>query len=103
MITLFPSQRGFKATASFLYWVMGRSQILQYYNVRFPPRIREEHIQLTARIITEARTTFHQQFPDEEFDGLLYPAVRLGHRLRPYLPQAEFKYLDYARVVDWPD
>jgi len=87
---------------SFLYWVMGQSQILQYYNITFPPSIREEHIQLTARIITEARTAFHQQFPNAEFYVLLYPGVRRGQGLIPYLSQAGVKYLDYARLIDWP-
>jgi hypothetical protein len=87
---------------SFLYWVMGRRQILQYYNINFPPRIREEHIQLTARIITEARMAFHQQFPNAEFYVLFYPGVRHGHDLIPYLATAGVKYLDYSHLIDWP-
>jgi hypothetical protein len=87
---------------SFLYWVMGRSQILQYYNITFPVRIREEHIRLTARIIAEARTALHQQFPSAEFYVLLYPGVRRGPDLIPYLAQAGVKYLDYSSLIDWP-
>ena len=45
---------------------------------------------------------FHQQFPDAEFYVLLYPGVRRGQRLIPYLSQAGVKYLDYARLIDWP-
>jgi hypothetical protein len=87
---------------SFLYRVMGRSQILQYYNITFPPRIREEHIRLTARIIAEARTAFQQQFPSAEFYVLLYPGVRSGKDIIPYLTQAGIKYFDYASFIDWP-
>jgi hypothetical protein len=87
---------------SFLYWVMGKSQILQYFNITFPPSIREEHIRLTARMIVEARTAFHQQFPSAEFYVLLYPGVRRGQDLIPYLAQAGVKYLDYATLIDWP-
>jgi hypothetical protein len=87
---------------SFLYWVMGKSHILQYYNISFPLRKREEHIRLTARIIAEARTAFHQQFPSAEFYVLLYPGVRHGQDLIPYLAQAGVKYLDYSHLIDWP-
>jgi hypothetical protein len=87
---------------SFLYWVMGKSQILQYYNVTFPPRIREEHIRLTARMIAEASTAFHQQFPSAEFYVLLYPGARRGKDIIPYLVEAGVKYLDYASLIAWP-
>jgi hypothetical protein len=87
---------------SFLYWVLGKSQILQHYNITFPVSIREEHIRLTARIIAEARTALHQQFPHAEFYVLLYPGVRRGQALIPYLAQAGVKYLNYAHVIDWP-
>ena len=77
-------------------------QILQYFNITFPPSIREEHIRLTARMIAEARTAFHRQFPSAEFYVLLYPGVKYGPALIPYLAQAGVKYLDYARLIDWP-
>jgi hypothetical protein len=91
-----------RPVVSFLYWVLGKSQILQYYNVTFPPSIREEHIRLTARIIAEARTAFQQQFPHAEFYVLLYPGVSRGQKLIPYLVQAGVKYIDYSNFIDWP-
>jgi hypothetical protein len=87
---------------SFLYWVLGKSQILQYYNITLPPSLREEHIRLTARIIAEARAVLHQQFPSADFYVLLYPGVRRGPDLIPFLAQAGVKYLDYAHLIDWP-
>ena len=89
---------------SFLSGGLGQSQILTYYHITFPPmpRIREEHIRLTARIIEEARNAFHQQFPNTEFYVLLYPGVRRGKDLIPYLAQAGIKYLDYSSFIDWP-
>ena len=57
---------------------------------------------LTARIIEEARKAFHQQFPSGEFYVLLYPGVRRGKDLIPYLAQAGIKYLDYSHFIDWP-
>jgi hypothetical protein len=91
-----------RRVVSFLYWVLGKSQILQYFNVTFPTSISEEHIRLTARIIAEAHTVFHQQFPHAEFYVLLYPGVSRGHNLIPYLVEAGVKYLDYSNFIDWP-
>jgi hypothetical protein len=76
--------------------------IVQYYHISFPVSIREEHIRLTARIIAEARNAFSQQFPSAEFYVLLYPGVRHGKAMIPYLTQAGVKYLDYASFIDWP-
>ena len=89
---------------SWLSWGLGRSQILTHYHITFPPmpRMREEHIRLTARIIEEARKAFHQQFSSAEFYVLLYPGVRRGKDLIPYLAQAGIKYLDYSNFIDWP-
>ena len=33
---------------------------------------------------------------------LLYPGVRHGKAMIPYLTQAGVKYLDYASFIDWP-
>jgi len=87
---------------SFLYWVLGKSQLLQHYNITFPVSMRAEHFRLTARIIAEARTALHRQFPKAEFYVLFYPGVSRGLDLIPYLTEAGVKYLDYAHLVDWP-
>lgn len=92
-----------RPVVSFLYWVLGKSQIFQYYNITFPVSLHEEHIRLTARIIAEARTALHQQFPQVQFYVLLYPGVSRGQDLMPYLAHAGVKYLDYSHLVDWPD
>ena len=87
---------------SFLYWVMGKSQILAYYHITFPVRIREEHIRLTAHMIAEARTAFHQQFPSAAFYVLLYPGVRRGKEMIPYFERTGVQYVDYSNFFDWP-
>ena len=88
---------------AFLYWLMGQSQILKYYlHSAFPPRILDEHIRLTARIIEEAYHAFHTQFPSSAFYVLLSPGVRRGKDIIPSLAQAGIKYLDYSSFLDWP-
>ena len=89
---------------SLLFWGLGHSQILTYYSITLPPmpRIKAEHMRLTARIIEEARKAFRQQFPRGEFYVLLYPGVRHGKDLLPYLTQAGIPYLDYSHFIDWP-
>src|SRR5712691_3185700 len=87
---------------SLLYWGMGKSQILKAYGVNVPSRIREDHIRLTARIIEESRNAFKKQFPSGEFYLLLYPGVRRGKEMIPYLERAGVKYLDYSSLIKWP-
>ena len=54
---------------SLLFWGLGHSQILTYFHIMPPPmpRIKAEHMRLTARVIEEARKAFHQQFPRGKF------------------------------------
>jgi hypothetical protein len=89
---------------SLLFWGLGHSQILTYFHIMPPPmpRIKAEHMRLTARVIEESRKAFHQQFPRGEFYVLLYPGVRRGKDLLPYLAQAGIPYLDYSHLIDWP-
>jgi len=88
---------------SFLYWALGHSQNFTYFNtISFPATIREEHIRLTASIIAEARNAFQKQFPRGEFYVLLYPGVKLGKAMMPYLERAGVHYFDYSSFIAWP-
>ena len=84
------------------YWFVGNSQTAQFFQLGFGPRIGEDDIRLTARIIEEARNAFSQLFHGSEFYVLLYPdpESRSRKRLIPYLQAAKVKYLDYSELFD---
>jgi len=79
-----------------LYWLISKSQTLKYFRIDWP-RVNENHIRLTARIISESRRLFREKFGSDAFYVLIYPgAIYYGKRLIPYLEQADIKYLDYS-------
>ncbi len=89
-----------RPVASRLYRLFGKSRIVRYFKLDFPP-ITEKHIQTTAKIIEEARDAFIQKFPDGKFYVLFFPnrSNQYGPRLAPYLQTAGIEILDYANAI----
>jgi hypothetical protein len=89
---------------SFLYRQLSKSNILKYYHINFPPRIKSRHIGLTARIIEEAQTAFREKFNGSDFYVLLFPEkefrAQYSKKLMTYLKDAGIKYFDYTELID---
>lgn len=87
--------------SSFFYRMLGASQILQYFQLDFP-RINDDHIKLTARIIEQARNTYRAKFNSDDFYVLFSPyySGTLAKRLIPYFQNAHIKYLDYSNFLN---
>lgn len=87
---------------TYFYVLMWKSHLVKYLNSRLRlPRIGDEHIKLTVRIIEESRNTFRERFHSERFYVLIYPENgQYGRKLIPYLERAGIKYLDYSRLTD---
>ncbi len=89
-----------RPTVTFLYRLIGSSQFVKYFGVNHP-RINDDHISTTARIIEESRNTFREKFNSDDFYVLIYPgASRYGQRIIPYFESAGIKYLDYSDLID---
>ena len=85
---------------TYFYQVIGRSQFVQYFDIDHP-RINNDHIRLTARIIEESRNAFRDKFDSDNFYVLIYPGQRrYGKELIHYLKKAGVRYLDYSRLQD---
>jgi hypothetical protein len=82
---------------SFINYTVSRSYTAKYFNLSIP-RVNEAHIELTARIIEEARDAFRSKFGSEKFYVVLYPGAWEADRLIPKLEQAHIKYLDYTTL-----
>ncbi len=86
---------------SFMYWLMGKSQILIYLHLKFPIKINDDHINLTSKIIEESRNTFREKFNSNDFYVLLYPTKSKNVKsLIPYFKGAGIKILDYSNLID---
>jgi hypothetical protein len=90
---------------SLLYRILGKSQIIEYFKIDFPPKITDTDIKLTARIIEESRNLFKAQFPEADFLVLFFPIYydkkTYVDELTPYFERAGIKYLDYS-TMKWP-
>lgn len=81
-----------------LYQLLSRSQTLKFFRSDWP-RVKEGDLRLTARLISESRTLFHEQFNSDDFYVLIYPGSTIyGKRLIPYLKQANITYFDYSSL-----
>lgn len=84
---------------TFLYRRIARSQLVKYFGVNHP-RINDDHIRITARIIEESRNAFREKFNSNDFYVLIYPGSRYGQRMIPYFESAGIRYLDYSDLID---
>lgn len=83
-----------------LYMLLGKSEILKYFDVDFPPRVTDRHVKFLAQLLQEARKLYVQQFPGSEFYVLLYPRARkFGPTLCSYLQEMKIVCLDYTDLI----
>ena len=84
---------------TFLNYAVSRSQTATYFNRSFPP-MTDAHVDLTVRIIKEARDVFATKFGSDAFYVVVYPQSKLTARLIPRLERAGVKYLDYSQLFE---
>ncbi len=93
---------------SSLYSLLGRSEIATFTNSDFPLRISDCDIELTCKIIEEARDTFERRFGSDQFYVMIYPGAHLithgesplTGRVIERLRNSGVKVLDYTELLD---
>jgi hypothetical protein len=50
-----------------LYWILSRSALVRHFEVDLPHRLREEHYELTCRVVMKSQELFLSQFPGSRF------------------------------------
>lgn len=72
-----------------------------------PISLRRKHLELTVRIIEEAKKEFLAKFPQGEFAVLIYPYRRSEPDLEPFIPMLEaarIRVFDYSTLpLDVPE
>jgi hypothetical protein len=86
-----------------LYSLLGRSSMLKYFGFNYPIVIRDEHIELTARIIKESKELIYSSFVPKEFYVVIYPHPKQDDRMRRLLNSWGIKCLDYSFLFDRQD
>ncbi|MCB9079087.1 MAG: hypothetical protein H6631_15915 [Anaerolineaceae bacterium] len=84
---------------STFYIIVGKSQTARYFNVNFPAKITDSHVELAAKIIAASREAFTEEFNSDNFYVLFFPSVSgQANKIIPYLEKANINYLDYSTL-----
>ncbi len=87
---------------SWSYRLLGKSNFIKYFDIRFPLQLTDRRYKLTARIIEESRKEFRRQFASDHFYVVLFPVGKRGkeevEKIIPYFDKAGIKYLDYTML-----
>jgi hypothetical protein len=81
--------------------VLGRSQLLRTFRIELPPRITDDHVDLTARILARAARLLRQQLGGGRFVVVAFPGSTLAGRLGAALDARGVELLDYSRLLDY--
>lgn len=82
-----------------IYRFLNKSSFLTKWEI--PPVLLDRHIQLTVRIIREARQRFVEQFPEAEFAVMIYPYREPEPQLAALVPsllEQGIRVFDYSEL-----
>ena len=85
------------------FHLLRKSQTLKYFDFSWPPWVRWADVKLTARVIKQAETVFHQKWPNSAFYVFFYPdedILRAERYMKPYLDEYGIKYIDCPDVLE---
>jgi len=90
--------RTVRPVRTFIYDIIGKSNIARSFKLDWPPGYPEQDILLTYRIIEDSYEAYKKDFGNDEFYVLIFPGSKFGKRLIPYLKRCGIKYLDYSGI-----
>jgi hypothetical protein len=85
---------------SFIYRLLGKSNILRYCGFDWPAKIDDDAITLTAGLIAESRNRFLARYATSKFVVVFYPGSRYSTSLIPLLQSYGISYLDYSEMIN---
>ena len=89
---------------TWLYQYGAREQVMRYFNVDWPLRLSDRHVELTCRILEQAREAFRELFGSDSFYVLVYPPHPMDEipsgRVAQALRRRGMHVLDYGGCVD---
>lgn len=84
-----------------LYWLLGKSSICRYLRVNLPPRVTGRHIDLTCRIVKEAKAELERRFESRGFFVLFYPGCLTTNEMVGRLEGIGAVCLDYSSLTEY--
>ena len=88
-----------RTAQSLINYAVSRSHTLGYFNRSFSP-VTDASLDLTARIIVEARDAFAAKFGSDAFYVVFYPQAWRAPTMIARLEPAGVKVLDYSHLFD---
>ncbi len=88
-----------------IYELLGRSFIVQYFQLNFPNSTNETHMNLAAEIIKKAKETYVQQFGNDKFYVVVHPSVwteftdENNETFKAILKEKGINVLDYSKKI----
>ena len=86
---------------AFLYGLLGKSQICQYFRVNLPLRLTDQHMLLTCKMIEQAKRVFTEKFQGDGFFVLLYPSCLSARKMIRYFEEKGIDYFDYSHLSEY--
>lgn len=84
-----------------LYAYLNKSHTLRFFNFDWPPRGFGSSLDLTARIIDEARQQFLEVTGSDLFFVVFYPGSENAAAMAKRLDDLGTRYLDYSQLWKW--
>jgi len=84
-----------------LYWLLGKSSICRYFRVNLPSRVTPHHLDLTCRLIEEAKVEFERRFESRGFFVLFYPRCAMTNDIIRPLDGTGVICLDFSPLVEY--
>lgn len=80
------------------YTLMGKSNVIKYFKINFPNKLKPKHYKLTCDIIYKSYLEYRKQFHNDNFYVIIYPTI---HReILDYLQRYDIKVLDFSELFD---
>ncbi|SOD92333.1 hypothetical protein SAMN06269250_3926 [Spirosoma fluviale] len=80
---------------------MYKSNIVNLFNINFPRRYSDDQYLRFVRIVKETEERYKQQFGNDNFYVVVFPAYPMAPELRQYFNQFHIKVIDYSNLCSW--
>ncbi|WP_460907613.1 hypothetical protein [Spirosoma areae] len=80
---------------------MYKSNVVNLFNINFPNQYNTDHYRHFVDVVQKSRELYQQQFGNDNFYVVIFPAYPLKPELRQLFDQAHLKLIDYSDLVIW--
>ncbi|GAB3773426.1 hypothetical protein GCM10028818_14950 [Spirosoma horti] len=80
---------------------MYKSNIVNLFNINFPRRYSTEQYEQFVTIVKKSEQLYRNQFGNDNFYVVIFPAYPMAPELRQLFQQAQLKVIDYSTLLSW--